>query len=334
MESTALTKGVVVKIWVVLLVFSQSVFASEFRLRWSINSELEYFIETSKEFKARVEDRTKGRVKVDVSLIKADQEKHDHLADVVEGRSDMGQEFVHKLKQYAPGLEVWDIPYYFKSDDHVEAHLRSPEAQQHLAALASVKKVTPLGYSFSGGFIYLYGHAPVRNLTELRGKHLYLEPSSQEYVRFLTTEMSASTAPATSADTGSPGPASVFEIIAGVADELFDRSDRDKLVVTKSNHRVISRIVVISDKFLAGLPEDLRHIVIEEGRLAAERERGITLRQRDRFLSLAKARGVRVVEPDTTSANEKSARERISRLYTETYTASGKRVQRSISRSH
>lgn len=322
------------KICVILLFLSQSVLASEFRLRWSINSELDYFIEASKEFKSRVEKRTNGRVKVDVLMIKADQESHDHLADVVDGRSDMGQEFVHKLKQYSPGLGIWDIPYYFKSDDHVEAHIRSPEAQQHLNTLANAKKVTTLGYSFSGGFIYLYGYAPVVSLDDLRGKHLYLEPSSQEYVSFLRKQLSVSTEPALSAERGIVKNDSAFEIIAGVADELFDRADRNKLVLSKSNHRVVSRIVVISDRFLLSLPVELRTIVIEEGRLAAERERGITLRQRDKFLSLAKQRGIKVFDPHVGNAKEILVRKGISQSYIENYFTLDKQRLKILSRNN
>lgn len=285
------------KLFVVILaiIYVPLAQADSFKLKWIINSELEYFQEASKSFKANVEKKTQGRLTVEIVSIKADQANHDHLQDILDGKADMGQELVYKLKKYAPGLEVWDVPFLFKTDEHIERYISSDLAKQDLADLAKTS-ITPLGYSFSGGFIYYYGPEFVESVSNLKGSKLGMEPSSSKYNKFLKANFQINPILI------ERGEQEYAEIIAGVGDELLKQGRVNSLKITESSHRVISRIIFISDVFLASLPEDIREIVIEEGEAVSRAERIITVSRKESFLKQARQQNVPIKKTNNDSS--------------------------------
>ncbi len=51
----------------------------------------------------------------------------------------MSQELVFDMQKHIPKLEIWDLPYLFRNDDHVDRYVESDEAKKIF------KKLNPMG---------------------------------------------------------------------------------------------------------------------------------------------------------------------------------------------
>lgn len=176
----------------ILSTLSTSAFAADHVLKWGVNVEpIVYFSAASKEFKKRVETRSKGRIEVQLFENASPKEGHDHLADVKKGTYHMGQETVFQLQKHIPELEIWNLPFLFTNDDHVIRYMNSKGAAQNMQKLEA-HGVLGLSYTYSGGFLYIFGDK-INQFADLKDSGLGLEESSEDYTRFLQSDLGIKT---------------------------------------------------------------------------------------------------------------------------------------------
>lgn len=274
-----------------VLLFSLTSSAAEFTLTWGVNVEpIIYFKKSAAEFKKRVEKKSKNRIKVNIIENEITEIDHDHLADVTNGKYDMGQSPVSYLEKKFPELGIWDLPYLFQDDKHVLAYMQTTEAKKAIEGLRQYG-AEPIDYTFSGGFVFVVGQR-MDSFEQLKGYPFGQESAGTAFREFLDKSLKA---PYAKNDYAilieKDKEPTVSEIIGSTIDEVFHFTKQQKLHLNKTDHRVISRVLYISTKFLNSLPPDLRELVITEAKAAAAREKQLSIDDKNRKLKIAAKNG-------------------------------------------
>lgn len=268
-----------------LYLITTSAFSAEHTLKWGVNVEpIVYFAKAAARFEERVEKRSGGKIDVQIFKNEKPQMDHDHLGDVKNGTYQMGQETVFSLQKHIPEFAVWNLPYLFRNDDHVKRYMNSEFGRENLKKLEAFG-VTGITYTYSGGFLYVVGDK-INSLKDLSGSSATLEESSKDYEQFLTNKLSVKIIDADFSALASKVKAA--EIIAATtSSEIYPVSKDKPLTLNITDHRVISRVLFVSQKFLDSLPVDLRKIVLEEAKAAGEYERDLSIQDKEKVLKEA-----------------------------------------------
>jgi len=207
-------------------------------------------------FKKLAEERTKGRVKVEVypnSQLFKDKEEMEALQ--------MGsvQMLAPSLAKFAPlGLkefELFDLPFIF--DDYNELHkvTQGPVGAKLLKKLET-KGLIGLAY-WDNGFKVMSANKPLKNVTDMRGLKMRIQSS-----KVLDSQMrSVGAIPQVLAFS------EVYQALqTGVVDgtenppsNLYTQKMHEvQKYVTMSNHGYLGYAVLVNKKFWMGLPADIR----------------------------------------------------------------------------
>lgn len=271
---------------------SLNTWSAEYTLKWGLNVEpIVYFQKAAADFKKRVEQRTNGRIKVEVYENLVPQEGHDHLADVQKGIYHMNQETVFHLQKRVPELAIWDLPYLFQNDEHVSRYIASAPAREILAKLEG-HDVVGLGYTYSGGFLHIFGRK-LSSFSDLNNLNVGFEEAAETYKTYLQNLFKLTPQKISFGTYTETNPTqAASEIIISTGRELYPIAKKSKVYLNTTDHRVISRVLFVSKKFLESLPSDLRKIVIEEGQRAAKLERELSIQDKNAVLSEAESKNV------------------------------------------
>lgn len=260
-----------------LFIISLNTFAMESKtLHWGVNLEpTEYFEIAALRFKKNVEVRTNNRVKVKLTIGKYKQDERDHLKDVETNKYQMGQEVINNLVDKVPALAIWELPYLFENDEHVFSYTSSKIAKNHLATLTKSTKVKAIEYTYSGGFMYMFGDK-LNDLADLAGKDLYVESSTGEYMSTLKHKLKLSHVK--DYDSSIIQKKSInSELISSVLEELYRIPAKRELYLNLTQHRVFARIIFLNKDFLESLNKEDKEIVLDEAQRAAIFERSLSL---------------------------------------------------------
>lgn len=210
-------------------------------------------------FKKLAEERTHGRVKVEVypnSQLFKDQEEM--------GALQMGsvQMLAPSLAKFGPlGLkefEVFDLPFIF--DDYAELHkvTQGPVGAKLLKKLET-KGLMGLAY-WDNGFKVMSDNKPLRNVADFRGQKMRIQSS-----KVLESEMrSVGAIPQVMAFS------EVYQALqTGVVDgtenppsNLYTQKMHEvQKYITMSNHGYLGYAVLVNKNFWMGLPSDIRNIL-------------------------------------------------------------------------
>ena len=210
-------------------------------------------------FKKIAEERTKGRVKVEVypnSQLYKDKEEMEAL------QLGAVQMLAPSLAKFGPlGLkefEVFDLPFIF--DDYKELHAvtQGPVGAKLLSKLES-KGLMGLAY-WDNGFKVMSANKPLRNVEDFRGIKMRIQSS-----KVLDSQMrSVKAIPQVMAFS------EVYQALqTGVVDgtenppsNLYTQKMHEvQKYVTMSNHGYLGYAVLVNKKFWMGLPADIRTIL-------------------------------------------------------------------------
>lgn len=210
-------------------------------------------------FKKIAEERTKGRVKVEVypnSQLYKDKEEMEALQ--------MGavQMLAPSLAKFAPlgvkEFEVFDLPFIF--DDYKELHkvTQGPVGAKLLQKLEP-KGIIGLAY-WDNGFKVMSANKPLKNVADMKGVKMRIQSS-----KVLDSQMrSVGAIPQVMAFS------EVYQALqTGVVDgtenppsNLYTQKMHEvQKYVTQSNHGYLGYAVLVNKKFWQGLPADIRTIL-------------------------------------------------------------------------
>jgi C4-dicarboxylate-binding protein DctP len=207
-------------------------------------------------FAKLVEQRTKGRVKIQVYPNSQLYKDSDEMAALQKGSVQMLAPSLAKFGQLGlPQFEVFDLPYIF--DDYADAHRVTfgPIGKELLSKLQS-KGIVGLAY-WDNGFKQMSANKPVRKPDDMKGLKMRVQSSAvlQAQMRALgaipeVMDFSAAyQALKSGAVDGTENPASNF----------FTQQMQDvQKHLTVTHHGYVGYAVIVNRKFWDGLPADIR----------------------------------------------------------------------------
>ncbi|MGZ5036372.1 MAG: TRAP transporter substrate-binding protein [Usitatibacter sp.] len=218
----------------------------------------------AEKFKQLAEERTKGRVKVEVyanSTLYKDNEEVDAL------QLGAVQMLAPSLAKFGPlgarEFEVFDLPYLFDNSDELHKVTRGP------VGAALLKKLEPKGIIglayWDNGFMDMSANKPLRKPEDFRGLKMRIQSS-----KVLDAQMRALGA--------SPQVMAFSEVYQALQTGVVDGTENPpsnfytqkmhevQKYLTLSNHHYLAYAVIVNKKFWDGLPPDIRKIL--EGAMA------------------------------------------------------------------
>lgn len=245
--------------------------------------------EAANYFKKLAEERTKGRVKVEVypnSQLYKDKEEMEALQ--------MGavQMLAPSLAKFAPlgvkEFEVFDLPFIF--DDYKDLHkvTQGPVGQKLLKKLEP-KGIIGLAY-WDNGFKVMSANKPIKTPADMKGLKMRIQSS-----KVLDSQMrSVGAIPQVLAFS------EVYQALqTGVVDgtenppsNLYTQKMHEvQKYVTVSNHGYLGYAVLVNKKFWLGLPADIRAALESSMRDATKFANNVAKKDNDQALAAVKKSG-------------------------------------------
>lgn len=223
-------------------------------------------------FKKLAEERTGGRVRVDVYPRGELYTDNEELHALRSGEVQMLAPSVSKFAPLGlPEFEVFDIPYLIDSDEAWGKATEGTVGRKLLEQLKD-KGVIGLGY-WRGGIKHMSANKPLRRPEDARGLKMRIQPS-----KVLDMQMRA-----LGANPHATAFSNVIEALhAGVVDGTENpattfaasRFDRVQKYLTLTGHGYLGYAVIVSKRFWDGVPDDIRDAlesaVADAGRYQAE----------------------------------------------------------------
>ena len=210
-------------------------------------------------FKKLAEERTGGRVRVDVHPKGELYTDNEELHALRSGEVHMLAPSVSKFAPLGlPEFEVFDIPYLIDSDEAWGKATQGTVARTLLKQLEA-KGLVGLGY-WRGGLKHMSANKPLRRPEDARGLNMRIQPSKvlDMQMRALgaipraTTFSNVIEALQAGVVNGTENPATTF------AASRFDRVQR---YLTLTGHGYLGYAVIVNKRFWDGLPDDIRGVL-------------------------------------------------------------------------
>lgn len=242
-------------------------------------------------FKDLVEERTDGRVSVDVF-------HSGQLGDQLSGIESMLSGTIEiatvdsPITTVDPLLQVLGLPYVFRDREHV-AEVLGGEVGEMIAERLSERGLVVLGF-MEGGFRQITNNVrPINEPADLRGIRIRTPEDRVRVQLFNSLGANASPLPYT-------------ELYSALQTRVFDgqenplveiRSSRFYEVqryVSLTNHVYTISYLLMSKQVFDGLPEDVQQVLLEAGREAAQHTAEIGAQADQDILELAEQEGMEV----------------------------------------
>jgi len=261
--------------------FGQTVF------NWGIDRELFYHIRIAKEFKAFIESKTQNRVKINIDVYDVKNENQSIQSYIESGKYQITQSGTGNFEQVSPLVKVWEIPFLFEDFKHAEKYIVSKNAQNVLAKFTN-GTMQAIDYTYSGGPLYIFSQKKMNSFDDLVGEKFSLANDNGFSKEFLEPRKIIGLRE------GDLKQAPSGEILGAGVDGIYTRDDASQLWVNITNHRMITRIVGVSQKALASLSDSDRSLFVKEIKRLMKEERKFSMRGFEIGQELMKNRGTQV----------------------------------------
>lgn len=209
-------------------------------------------------FKALVEERLAGKVEVKVypnSQLFGDKKV---LQAMLLGDVQMAAPSLSKFKKYTKTLQLFDLPFLFRDMAAVDRFQQSPAGQEMLSSL-SKKGLLGLGYLHNG-------------MKQLSASKILRVPADAHGLKFriMSSDVLAAQFQAIGAAPLKKPFSEVFTLLQTRAidgqentwSNIYSKKFFEvQPYITETDHGVLDYMVVTSDEFWKGLPEDIRTVV-------------------------------------------------------------------------
>ncbi|MDR0771008.1 MAG: TRAP transporter substrate-binding protein [Burkholderiales bacterium] len=207
-------------------------------------------------FKKLAEERTQGRVKVEVYANSALYKDREEMEALQLGAVQMLAPSLAKFGTLGvKEFEVFDVPYILEDYDALHKVTEGPVGAKLLAMLES-KGILGLGY-WDNGFKVMSANKPIKNPGDMRGLKVRIQSS-----KVLDAQMRALRA--------LPQVMAFSEVYQGLQTGVVDGTENPpsnmftqkmhevQKHVTVTNHGYLGYAVIVNKKFWEGLPADIR----------------------------------------------------------------------------
>lgn len=145
--------------------------AQQFTMKLSTPTNNDVTVEWMKAFKAGVEARAGGRIKVEIYPASQLGPIPRTVEGVALGTIELTAPAVGFMIGLEPRFQVFDAPGLFDSVAHAQKVLTDPQIKQRLATFGEAKDVEPL-FTFVNGPLMLLSHKPIRSLADFKGQKI------------------------------------------------------------------------------------------------------------------------------------------------------------------
>ncbi|MCM2303974.1 MAG: TRAP transporter substrate-binding protein [Elusimicrobia bacterium] len=268
-------------------------------ITWLLGHEnLDYFEEAAETFKKTVEEGSRGEIAVTIVTDGGDQGRAAPTiaAKVARGDAEMGHSFADVMGAVDPRFHVFEAPYIFRGYKHLEGVFEGPMGEEMLQGLRP-HGIVGLSFTYSGGASgFATSKRELRTVEDLKGLRVavYGEPLNGAWLKSLDAE--AVTVGHKINDIAGKRKDGALDAAvvtwrnfqAGRLQEAFDR-----MCLPDSTYLV--SVTYANEKFLAGLPEKHRALIVKASREAAWIERVKTIELNAEAKREMQALGVRPV---------------------------------------
>nr|WP_305792040.1 TRAP transporter substrate-binding protein [Magnetospirillum sp. LM-5] len=240
-------------------------------------------------FKKLAEERTKGKVKVEVfpnSQLYKDKEEMEAL------QLGAVQMLAPSLAKFGPlgvkEFEVFDLPYIFPSKEVLRAVTEGPVGQGLLRKLET-KGILGLAY-WDNGFKIMSANKPIHKPEDLKGQKMRIQSS-----KVLDAEMRALQALPQSMAFSEVYQALQTGVVDGTENppsNMFTQKMHEvQKHATVTNHGYLGYAVIVNKKFWEGLPTDIRAVLEGAMNESTRFANAIALQENEDALAAMKASG-------------------------------------------
>lgn len=240
-------------------------------------------------FKKLAEERTKGKVKVDVYPNSQLYKDGEELEALQLGSVQMLAPSLAKFgKLQVREFEVFDLPYIF--DGYTELHkITQGVIGQGLLKKLESKGILGLAY-WDNGFKVMSANKPLKIPADFRGLKMRIQPS-----RVLDSQMRALGAtpqPLTFGETYQALQTGVVDGTENPPSNLYTQKMHEvQKYVTVSDHGYLGYAVIVNKKFWDGLPADIRTTLEVAMKDATKFANDVAKKDNDDALAMVKASG-------------------------------------------
>jgi TRAP-type transport system periplasmic protein len=250
-------------------------------------------------FRKLVEERTGGRIKVDVFPAAQLGSEVAMIEGVRMGSLDASVAHVANASTVVPELALFSVPYLFKDRDHYERVLGDPRFHDRIEALVAGKN---LGLKVIG-----YYSAGVRTLYTRRGPATTPEGLKGTKIRVMNNPVEAKVWNTLGTI---PTPMNFGEVYQALQSGVLDAAENAPSVIETNRHYEAAKTIILTDhqrsiclllmneKKLASLPADLQKLVLDAARDASAHERRRDVELNAQAIERMKAKGAQIVVPE------------------------------------
>lgn len=248
----------------------------------------------AEKFKERIEERTKGRIAVEVfpdSQLGSDREIIEQMQS---GAVQMNAPFTGVLPSFEKSYEVFDLPYLFENREHAK-EATNGELGSILGEKLKSQGLHVLSF-WDGGFKHLTNSVrPIQKPKDMNGLKIRTSQSPLLITQFKAVNAGGVsidfaelyTALQTGTADGQENPLSNI-----VSKRFYEVQD----YITLSEHGYMGYVLAISDKFYQELPEELKTIVDEVAQEVTEWQWQESIADETRYIEELKESGIEITE--------------------------------------
>lgn len=245
-------------------------------------------------YKRLVEERTKGRVRVQLysDAVLGDEEQ---MAEGMQmGTVDVMMAAAAKYANFVPEMDLYSPPYTFKSWAHYDAVQKS-EVDAIIARKVKERRGDIYLGLFTDGARNVFTNKPVKSLDELKGYKLRTMTGPNELAAW-------------KAFGTNPTPLAYTELYSALQAGVVDGAENTMTsllgmkfwesckYVLRTEHSYLALPFFMSAKAVAKVPADLREIVIQAGKDTAKEQVSMAIRMDKESEETLKKNGVQVFE--------------------------------------
>ena len=268
-------------------------------IKWQIvHTPVEYFKRTATKFSDLLDEKTNGRIKVEIieklGYEKDESEYHtDSIGSlhrqvgtdrVITGEMEMAQVYTTGLRGLNPDFTALHVPMLFKDDEHVERVLEGEVGQQLLASLDESHDLVGLGFTYSGGFLNVAARSNGREINSFEdaiGKRhrsfssdVYMETSSSLGFNVMPAATFNDSGERISyADAYDKNIVDSSDFTPSDAEDAFVHPKNPADISIETKHNILLTTLIMNKEFFKNLPEDLQQAVREAAFETARAER-------------------------------------------------------------
>lgn len=252
-------------------------------------------------FKKIVEERTNGRVEVQIFPSSQLGNERAILEGMKMGSIEMGVITSGALSGFVPEYAVLDLGYLFKDVDEAMNVLNGPIGEEFSQKMVDngIRNLGTLRY----GFRSVYAGKPINSPEDLKGMKIRTmeNPAHMDCFKALGAN---------------PTPMGYGELYTALQQKVVDGAENLPDLFYNSKHYEVAKeysmtnhvycivMWMMSEKVYQSLPEDLRPIIMEAAQESIEYENGVIVEQMNQAKANLEAAGVKITEPDIAPFQE------------------------------